>query len=723
MKVKTNVTSALRGAFLGLSLSFAATASTFAAQTGSAATPKIVSGQRSAAVVNNVAYAGGVARITPAALPRAPIPGDLVACAISYSDFLRGRPAAAPDGWVGPYTVGSQDAAQGHLRANGTPGQYLYYRVVRDGDRATLPSFATMMTTGADAPSIGYDCIEVQHVSARHPVYAVHDIDLSGDAFRLSSRPAAETHKSVFVFYAFNQPLTSIEEGTHKIAAASSAPRLAVVAAPEPQTGEQVPQSLRVESARTEASPLRGRALVVTFNPPSAEDGGYSSELPEWADRFADGAASMNIRCNQTIYSGCNDTIITALKDLGVRHVTGIDSSYFSNPASLAPMRELSSAGIDTVAGINTCDSDATIRALLSIPGISYGGVTYPNEIDSSRPRELDCSGKGLENYGTWQNWWARRAPQVYAEIRRVRPDTPILSQSFGGSLAHYCSPAQAQTDGNCSGIGDTTPFQDVVNIHQYAGGHHPLGATGNAHEHCGKTGTLFNFTCYAAFANPAGNQPRWFGERGYNDSAIPERAVATYLPVDEMVERISGFTRYYFFNLVDGPSGFASTGLLTARPDYRRKDQYYALQSLIAALSDKGPTFTPTKPLEYKLSGATRDDFHYLLQFRNGRYAFLIADVVPIWDADSHVPIAEDSHPVTMTFPDPPHNPELYRYDTNGNDPTAGNGGCATPATRSYRFCWQPPQHLAATRNPDGSYSITYRATTALSIVFLDEH
>jgi hypothetical protein len=670
--------------------------------------------------------AGGIAAVAP---QRSEGSGDdasyrVGVCAVSYADALRNRALAPPPGWA---AVDPQAYMQSAVPTTATPGQQLYYRVFRPGEGATFPAFGVRPPATRGIPAVlraAYDCVVENGVSPTDPIHSLRRVvSTQARISALVDAEAAQRGLPQRTFYTIAGSVgTLAAAGGLKVDALRSGAALSV--ADGTFAGDAASAASAAVTRAAAGAPLV--ATTVAFNPEAGPAAGpFVVVEPEWSDAVADGAAAMNVRFSQSLYLANPDLLVHELEALGIRHVSAIDAKYLNDDAALAPIRSLSAAGVDVIANLNVCDDDATIDRLLSLPGVRLGGVTYPNEIDRVRPAGFDCTSRGLRDYGSWIGWWDPRngrAAEAFARVRRDRPDLPILSQTFGGKISNYCAPGDSRTDGDCEGIGDTSRFEDIVNVHSYTGGNFPLGAASLAHEQCGPSNTLYHATCLASFADPEGSKPRWFGERGYNNVSEPNDVIAAYLPVDEMVQRLQGFSRYYFFNLVDGPSGFTTTGLLTkfdAAPPYQPKPQYWALMSFIAKLADPGPRFSPGAPLAYGLRGTLPSDFWYLTQKRDGDYVLMIANVVSLWSKETGQRFDPGPHSVTLSFPFAPANATIETYDTNPADPEPSPvGRCEVPARRPQFFCLNPPRSLVFSAGAGGAFSATLDVEPELEFI-----
>ena len=108
-------------------------------------------------------------------------------------------------------------------------------------------------------------------------------------------------------------------------------------------------------------------------------------------------------------------------------------------------------------------------------------------------------------------------------------------------------------------------------------------------------------------------------------------------------------------------------------------------MKSLIALLRDPGPSFTPSTPIAFQLSGATANVEHVLLQNRSGkRYVALWLDL-PSCNPLAAGPCADVAVPaqtVALAVKSAPAAAHLYTFNSGGQMSSQGlafSNGSAT--------------------------------------------
>jgi hypothetical protein len=154
---------------------------------------------------------------------------------------------------------------------------------------------------------------------------------------------------------------------------------------------------------------------------------------------------------------------------------------------------------------------------------------------------------------------------------------------------------------------------------------------------------------------------PAMATETGYcnivhpRSSSVSEAASGKYIPRLLLNNFMAGVRRSFLYEFLD--EGFSTTdgeqnyGLL--RADLSPKPAYLALARLIAALSDRGPDFTPGR-LAFA-SDAVPDHAAWLLfQKRDGSFILAVWLAVPSWNVAQARDIAVPARPVEIAFDAP---------------------------------------------------------------------
>lgn len=216
--------------------------------------------------------------------------------------------------------------------------------------------------------------------------------------------------------------------------------------------------------------------------------------------------------------------------------------------------------------------------------------------------------------------------------------------------------------------LGDLSAYVDFGNSHPYPGGGKPM------------TNLLNEMTLSQI---NVGSKPMVVTETGYHNALsttnghnpASEAATALYLPRLYLEYFSKGVVRTYWFDLLDNfteaeaaakgyPDIEAHFGLV--RYDFSDKPAYNALKNLISIMKDPGARFVPT-PVSYTISGSA-DVKSLLFQRRDGKYQLAIWRDVSVWNNSTRVDIVPPSATITVTFPGPRSQVNVFFPTTSSN-------------------------------------------------------
>ena len=315
---------------------------------------------------------------------------------------------------------------------------------------------------------------------------------------------------------------------------------------------------------------------------------------------------------------------------LGIKHLRDGGTSEGTRLSSLAAYGIMHSSGglvSDTASDINA--------RLESDPFVEF---TEPqNEYDSYAEKD--------------PNWVAHlRAEQIL--LYKTVKENPKLSHIT------VLGPALASLK-NYAVVGDLSAYMDIGNEHDGTCFYNP-GETVDRDN---------NIQLKLTYLKPMiGSRPIYTTESAYTDNmaqtcGVPDDIIAKYDPRTIAERWNDGITRTYFYQLADTPDEgeFADEGLLSATG--QPLPQYEAMKSMMTLLQSGPPTFTPA-PLRFKLSGATTNVHHTLLQAAPNIYFLLIWIEAQGFDPKSGR-IVVPNQLVTLTLPSTLVSLTSYSYDS----------------------------------------------------------
>jgi hypothetical protein len=233
-----------------------------------------------------------------------------------------------------------------------------------------------------------------------------------------------------------------------------------------------------------------------------------------------------------------------------------------------------------------------------------------------------------------------------------------------------YVAPAMGNPR-NAATLGNIAALVNVGGIHRYFSGHNP-GTNGFAPGgKCGRWEAMSWNICEARI-NAGTVAPLFVTETGYTTAGsigsvsgsgvIDDTTIGKYVSRVLFVDSLAGIERTYLYELHDDGTDATNPqdgyGLITYDGD--PKPSFYAVQAIIALLSDRGRPFTP-RALAYDVS-APATVRHELFQKRDGKYIIAIWNEVPSWNPDTGNEIPVKPAPVTIAFAS---KPVALRYET----------------------------------------------------------
>ncbi len=435
-------------------------------------------------------------------------------------------------------------------------------------------------------------------------------------------------------------------------------------------------------------------ALFLLSPPARAEmNSAGVNETPYQADAFVD-SMGVNVCFNAGCSVGDADTI-KGLEALGIRHVR---NDYSTDPRYLKDMQTIGQAGIRLDVIMHPGMTAAQIREFPALVSPALEAYEGPNETGSRWGRQWVGTTRTF-----MQLLYANKGPYTV----------------YGPTL--YAQAAAVV-------VGDISAHMDYGNIHPYIPPFWPgivTGWGGYAKE-CGTRfqANVINFieSCEIPMSGPGtfvespslkgmyrfipdkGSKPIVATETGYGTAyqqlpgifknELDFATQAKYISRLYFDYYMAGIARTYVFTYEDWPcteKHFDSCYGLVNGYNYK-KPAYYAVQGLIAALSDPGPSF-PTTPLAYTISNSPETLAHMLFQKRNGEYTLALWNETASWNgaAGAHcpgkppvcgAPVKVAPVPVTVTLPFSPLSLAVRSFDDEGKlraIPAAANGKSVT--------------------------------------------
>lgn len=335
-----------------------------------------------------------------------------------------------------------------------------------------------------------------------------------------------------------------------------------------------------------------------------------------------------------TPYGGGYESIIKPrLLELGVRHARDA-GTVVSDDAWMRSvygrMQELAAAGIrfdlimQPAQGVTDFTALPAWNRLMGFVGNAAESFEGLNEHDlSGRP-----------------GWVSETRAFQFALFAAARADSrtaslPVLGPSMGHAV-------------NAALLGTLGSAMDVGNMHPYPGGALPLANLGDALQR---------------LAPVDGNHPVMVTETGYHTAtlstsdhpAVPEAAMARYIPRLVLDNFAAGIARSYLYELIDEGTNLAEQeqnfGLL--HHDGSPKPAFTALRNLIALLADPGGSGAAGSVL-VSMSGDTLGVTHLALVKRDGRQYLVLWQEASSYNLITHTLESVPVKNVTLRFAAP---------------------------------------------------------------------
>ncbi|HTX59829.1 MAG TPA: hypothetical protein VMH02_09115 [Verrucomicrobiae bacterium] len=376
--------------------------------------------------------------------------------------------------------------------------------------------------------------------------------------------------------------------------------------------------------ALTPSAPSRG--------PAASRAAALSVQTPMQADAFVD-SLGVNVHLENYQAAGDASAVISRMQELGLRHVR--EGVLLLSPRQYAYERAF------------FAQTHAKIEALIDCPrplGYWPGSNTppgvvyyYNHQIGGAielleGPNEPDI--RGVKDWGPLTVKCIEMDDRVYA--------TPFVAPA----MAYGFDAPQLGSIASLVGIGA---------IHRYFSGNSPGNDGFWKRNGCGIFGQIAWSICEAR-VNSGPDKPIFVTETGWTTpSEIDEATQGKYVVRVLLYDSISGIARTLLYDFIDDGTDRKNSedgyGLL--HYDGSPKPSFYGVRTLVRALEDPGPAFSPA-PLALGIEGARTID-HELFQKRDGTYVLAIWNEVPSWNPATFREIAVRPVLATIVFGRPP--------------------------------------------------------------------
>jgi hypothetical protein len=372
------------------------------------------------------------------------------------------------------------------------------------------------------------------------------------------------------------------------------------------------------------------------------------SEPATSADAFVDSiGVNAHFENSGSAYATQYPQVKAALVALGVRHLR--EAMSFNEPWFINNMKDLAASGIRASYITQGNLTQSQVQSFPGLVGSSFEQFEGVNEPDlDNNPNWVADTRTSQQNLYTW----VKSDPQI--------ANYPVLGPALTSMNA-------------CIALGNISQYEDAGNIHDYFGVFNPgTGGWGGIYLPYGVYGSIaYNVNLGRI---ESGSKPIVATETGYGTIAgsplsLDYRTHLRYMTRLFFEQFNGGVARTYSYELLDqgGSATFNNFGLLQS--NLQPKPAYTGIKSIISALSDPGPVFTPA-PLSYQLTGFTNNVHHTLLQKRNGTYIVAIWLEVPDWVTVKNAggDITVPSQTVTLTTTKQFAQASISSMDENGN-------------------------------------------------------
>ena len=383
------------------------------------------------------------------------------------------------------------------------------------------------------------------------------------------------------------------------------------------------------------------------------------------ADSFVDSIGiGTHLTYGNTLYYTAWPQVFEDLQELGVRHIR---DGYFNpnwGPPFTTRHQQLEQAHIrtDYVIPYDSSITAQSIERLASVvPDMEL--LEAPNECDVAG----NCGATQAESISDMLSF----LPTVQAAGWALH--VPVIGPSYA-AFASYALVGNVASDINYS------------NLHVYFGGRYP-----GSHGWGG----------FDVQGNSYGSLPFWLDqaniegpglrtvitETGYlsfpgqpTPYTIPLSVEASYIPRTYLLAYMHGVGRTYQYELLEDPN---SPGYGMIDSNLTKRPAYYAIQNLIANLSDPGPSFTPGS-LQYSLQGGDSTLNRLVFQKRDGSFWMLLWLEQSSYDTVNQVSTPVTPQKVTLTLGGGYVAPNVGRFDSTGHLTWSSTSGSVVPLTVS---------------------------------------
>lgn len=335
----------------------------------------------------------------------------------------------------------------------------------------------------------------------------------------------------------------------------------------------------------------------------------------------------VNVHFNQlsTPYVTRYARVREKLIESGIRHLRdgAMDvRGTFAGVDQAATFRELGEAGLRFTFIFNPDVAEEFVTGYPAHVAPAFEAYEYPNELNARR---------NFDWQGTLRSW----GPRFHGYIRN------------NPKIAHYPIVGPSLVDvSDLAMLPNLSEYLDYGNIHAYYISHHPAtsgyGARGVAPCNLWRYGALDYKTCIARLVS--GAKPIMATEAGWGTEAttknpVPEALQAKYLARMLLNHYLAGIPRTHIYQFIEsGEDTFQSFGILNAEGG--EKPAFRTIKALIAALHDVNPA-SALRPVEFVLSGDTKDVRATVLQKSDGSYRVILWIEKSGFDSSLREPIA----------------------------------------------------------------------------------
>ncbi len=311
-----------------------------------------------------------------------------------------------------------------------------------------------------------------------------------------------------------------------------------------------------------------------------------------------------HLNYDDTPYYNTWDTVLSKLKQAGIRHLRDGYGTWPASSPFLAEHRQLAAAGIHTTYMVGW-ETSATVPALQTFASLAgdMEALEGPNECDAGS----NCGGGGATGIRN-----AALEMTTLAQAGKAL-NLPVLGPSFTIASSY-------------AAVGDLGSEVDFSNLHVYYGNNAPGTdgwGGGDAQQH--RYGSLAYWMdqgqTYAAAAPSIITESGYISTQAASAGTLPESVEAAYVPRTLLGAYSAGIQRTFLYELLDEVS---SPGYGLLRADLSEKPAFTAVRNLMSLLEDTETSFFPGK-LNYTLAGNTPTLRHVLLQKQDGSFYLIL--------------------------------------------------------------------------------------------------